>query len=99
MLFDYSINMDKKYFEHIANIKELGKYHYKILLLLMVGDYSQSDISKLLDIKKQNVNRVFKDLEKLGLIEAKEKIGSNKYYRLVDIKALNVNVVGQIKFI
>ncbi|WP_096517106.1 winged helix-turn-helix domain-containing protein [Clostridium perfringens] len=91
--------MDKKYFEHIANIKELGKYHYKILLLLMVEDYSQSDISKLLDIKKQNVNRVFKDLEKLALIEIKEKIGSNKYYRLVDIKALNVNVVGQIKFI
>ncbi|WP_415326714.1 winged helix-turn-helix domain-containing protein [Clostridium perfringens] len=91
--------MDKKYFEHIANIKELGKYHYKILLLLMVEDYSQSDISKLLDIKKQNVNRVFKDLEKLGLIEIKEKIVSNKYYRLVDIKASNVNVVGQIKFI
>ncbi|WP_415279363.1 winged helix-turn-helix domain-containing protein [Clostridium perfringens] len=91
--------MDKKYFEHIANIKELGKYHYKILLLLMVGDYSQSDISKLLDIKKQNVNRVFKDLEKLGLIEIKEKIGFNKYYRLVDIKALNVNIAGQIKFI
>ncbi|MDK0737899.1 winged helix-turn-helix domain-containing protein [Clostridium perfringens] len=91
--------MDKKYFEHIANIKELGKYHYKILLLLMVEDYSQSDISKLLDIKKQNVNRVFKDLEKLELIEIKEKIVSNKYYRLVDIKALNVNVVGQIKFI
>lgn len=100
MLFDYSINhMDKKYFEHIANIKELGKYHYKILLLLMVGDYSQSDISKLLDIKKQNVNRVFKDLEKLGLIEVKKKIGVNKYYRLVDIKGLNVNIAGQIKFI
>ncbi len=100
MLLDYSINhMDKKYFEHIANIKELGKYHYKILLLLMVGDYSQSDISKLLDIKKQNVNRVFKDLEKLGLIEVKEKIGSNKYYRLVDIKTLKINIIGQIKMI
>lgn len=99
MLFDYSINMDKKYFEHIANIKELGKYHYKILLLLMVGDYSQSDISKLLYIKKQNVNRVFKDLEKLGLIEVKAKIGSNKYYRLVDIKTLKINIIGQIKII
>lgn len=100
MLFDYSINhMDKKYFEHIVNIKELGKYHYKILLLLMVRDYSQADISKLLDIKKQNVNRVFKDLEKLGLIEVKEKIGSNKYYRLVDIKVLNTNFIGQIKMI
>lgn len=91
--------MDKKYFEHIANIKELGKYHYKILLLLMVGDYSQSDISKLLNIKKQNVNRVFKDLEKLGLIEVKEKIGPNKYYRLVDIKTLKINIIGQIKMI
>ncbi|MGU8436595.1 winged helix-turn-helix domain-containing protein [Clostridium perfringens] len=91
--------MDKKYFEHIANIKELGKYHYKILLLLMVGDYSQSDISKLLDIKKQNVNRVFKDLENLGLIEIKEKIGSNKYYKLVDIKTLKINIIGQIKMI
>ena len=71
--------MDKKYFEHIANIKELGKYHYKILLLLMVGDYSQSDISKLLDIKKQNVNRAFKDLEKLGLIEMRQHYSN--YFR------------------
>ncbi|MDM0459716.1 hypothetical protein QTH51_05030 [Clostridium perfringens] len=28
-----------------------------------------------------------------------KSVGSYKYYRLVDIKALNVNVVGQIKFI
>ncbi|MDM0756151.1 helix-turn-helix domain-containing protein [Clostridium perfringens] len=91
--------MDKKYFEHIANIKELGKYHYKVLLLLITGDYSQSDVGKLLDIKKQNVNRVFRELEKLGLIEVKEKIGSNKYYKLVDIKVLNINIAGQIKFI
>ncbi|MDM0577794.1 hypothetical protein QTH63_08430 [Clostridium perfringens] len=52
--------MDKKYFEHIANIKELGKYHYKVLLLLISEDYTQSDIKNLLGLKKQNVNRVFK---------------------------------------
>ena len=39
------------------------------------------------------------DLEKLGLIEVKEKIGSNKYYRLVDIKTLKINIIGQIKMI
>lgn len=93
------MNMDKRYFEHIANIKELGKYHYKVLLLLMSGDYSQSDIGKLLDIKKQNINRVFRELEKLGLIEEKDRVGSIKYYRLVDVRTLKINVVGQIKMI
>ena len=44
--------MDKKYFEHIANIEELGKYHYKVLLLLITSDYTQADIRKLLNLKK-----------------------------------------------
>ncbi|MGG5460819.1 winged helix-turn-helix domain-containing protein [Clostridium sp. B9] len=91
--------MDKKYFEHIANIKELGKYHYKVLLLLISEDYTQSDIKNLLGLKKQNVNRVFRELEKLGLIEIKEIKGSNKYYRLVDVKRLKLNIIGQMKII
>ena len=100
MIFDYSIkDMDKKYFEHIANIEELGKYHYKVLLLLITANYTQADVRKLLNLKKQNINRVFKELEKLGLIEVKETKGSNKYYRLVDAKRLKLNIVGQIKII
>lgn len=91
--------MDKKYFEHIANIKELGKYHYRVLLLLITDNYTQSDIRKLLNLKKQNVNRVFRDLEKLGLIEIKEIKGSNKYYRLVDVKRLKLNIIGQMKIL
>ncbi|WP_300347587.1 winged helix-turn-helix domain-containing protein [Clostridium sp.] len=91
--------MDKKYFEHIANIKELGKYHYKVLLLLKSKDYTQSEIKSLLGLKKQNVNRVFRELEKLGLIEVKEMKGSSKYYKLVDIKNLELNIIGQIKII
>lgn len=91
--------MDKKYFEHIANSEELGKYHYKVLLLLITDNYTQADIRKLLNLKKQNVNRVFRDLEKLGLIEVKETKGANKYYRLVDVKRLKLNIVGQMKII
>ena len=75
------------------------KYHYKVLLLLITANYTQADVRKLLNLKKQNINRVFRDLEKLGLIEVKETKGANKYYRLVDVKRLKLNIVGQIKII
>lgn len=90
--------MNNEYIKHIVNLKELSGNHYRILLLLSVGKFNQVEISKILDIKKQNINKLFKDLLYLELIEEVERLGNNKYFKAItDIKKLNIP--GQIKFI
>ncbi len=90
--------MNNEYIKHIVNLKELSGNHYRVLLLLSMGKFTQNEISKTLDIKKQNTNKLFKDLLHLGLIEEVDKLGNNKYFKaLTDIKKLNIP--GQMKFI
>lgn len=90
--------MNNEYIKHIVNLKELGGNHYRVLLLLSMGKFTQSETSKTLDMKKQNINKLFKDLLYLGLIEEVDKLGNSKYFKTItDIKKLNIP--GQIKFI
>lgn len=90
--------MNNEYIKHITRLKELSGNHYKVLLLLSVGKFTQNEISKTLDIKKQNINKLFKDLLHLGLIEEVDKLGNNEYFKAItDIKKLNIS--GQMKFI
>lgn len=90
--------MNKEYIKHIVNLKELSGNYYRVLLLLSMGKFTQSEVSKTLDIKKQNINKLFKDLLHLGLIEEVDKLGNSKYFKAItDIKKLNIP--GQIKFI
>lgn len=90
--------MNNEYIKHIVNLKELSGNHYRVLLLLSMGKFTQNEISKTLDIKKQNINKLFKDLLYLGLIEEVERLGNNKYFKAItDIKKLNIP--GQMKFI
>lgn len=90
--------MNNEYIKHIVNLKELGGNHYRVLLLLSMGKFTQSETSKTLDIKKQNINKLFKDLLYLGLIEEVDKLGNNKYFKTItDVKKLNIP--GQMKFI
>lgn len=92
--------MEKKYLEHIAIKEELKTYHYKVLMLLITDSFTQSEVSNLLDVKKQNINKIFKELLDMGLIENCETIGRNKYFKAItDIKKINSNIPGQIKFI
>lgn len=89
--------MNKKFLDHIACL-DLKTSEYKIIILLLTQDYKQSDIVKILNLKKQNVNRSFKSLEKLGLIELKRTEGNNKYFGLVSPNKIIVNIPGQINF-
>lgn len=90
--------MNNDYIKHIISLKELSGNHYRILLLLSVGKFTQIEITKILNLKKQNINKLFKDLLYLGLIEEVDKLGNNKYFRsITDIKKLNIP--GQMKFI
>lgn len=90
--------MNNEYIKHIVNLKELSGNHYRVLLLLSRGKFTQSETSKTLDIKKQNINKLFKDLLYLGLIEEVDKLGNNKYFKTItDVKKLNIP--GQMKFI
>lgn len=91
--------MDKKYLEHIVALEELKTQHYRILLLLITDKLTQAEISKKLNIKRQNVNKVFKDLVEHGLIEEVDVIGRNKYFKAVDPKKINLNIPGQLKFV
>ncbi|WP_224383533.1 MarR family transcriptional regulator [Clostridium perfringens] len=92
--------MENKYLEHIAVTEGLKTYHYKVLMLLITNRFTQSEVSNILEVKKQNINKIFKELLDMGLIENSETIGRNKYFKAVtDIKKINSNIPGQIKFI
>ncbi|MGG5463518.1 MarR family transcriptional regulator [Clostridium sp. B9] len=91
--------MEKKYLEHIVSLEELKANHYRVLLLLNTDKFTQAEISRKLNIKKQNVNRIFKTLIEYGLIEEVETIGRNKYFKAIDPKKINLNIPGQLKFV
>lgn len=91
--------MEKKYLEHIVSLEELKANHYRVLLLLNTDKFTQAEISRKLNIKKQNVNRIFKTLIEHGLIEEVETIGRNKYFKATDLKKINLNIPGQLKFV
>lgn len=91
--------MEKKYLEHIVSLEELKASHYRVLLLLNTDKFTQSGIARKLNIKKQNVNKIFKLLIDHGLIEEVETIGRNKYFKATDPKKINLNIPGQLKFV
>ena len=74
--------MENKYIEYIA-LQDLTTYHYKILLLLNVKSYSQTQLAELLNIKKQNAYEYVKKLEALNLVEVKKIEGRNKFYKAI----------------
>lgn len=92
-------NMEKKYLEHIVSLEELKASHYRVLLLLNIDKLTQTDIARKLNIKKQNVNKVFKTLIEHGLIEEVETVGKSKFFKAVDPKKINLNIPGQLKFV
>lgn len=75
--------MDKNFIEYIALEPSLKGSHYRILLILSVKPCNQSFIAKLLGIKKQNVNKCFKELLDFGLIEVDRIEGRNKFYKVI----------------
>lgn len=87
--------MDKKYIEYLATL-ELTTFHYKILLLLNSKPYTQAQIAEILEAKKQNINKHFKELESLHLIEVDREEGRNKFYRpIINLKLISQHMKGQ----
>ena len=89
--------MDKNYMEYLAKL-DLITYHYKLLLLLNIKPYNQSQLADQLQIQKQNVHKYIKTLEAMGLIEVDRVEGRNKFYKAVtNMKVLHEVVPGQFK--
>lgn len=92
--------MNKKLIEYVALEPSLKGSHYKILLLLSIRPCNQSFISSSLGIKKQNINKCFKELLDFGLIEVDRIEGRNKFYKVIsDVSKINdLPLKGQLHF-
>lgn len=75
--------MDYKYLEHIALEEITSIYCYKILLLLITKEYTQAQLSKILNLKTQNTSKYVKELENINLIEVSKIEGRNKFFKAV----------------
>ena len=75
------ISLTADYLNALANAN-LGTYHYKVLLLLETKAMTQAQVSEILKIKKQNINKYVSDLKKMGLLEV-DRIegGRNQFLR------------------
>lgn len=90
--------MNKEYLELIARM-DLTTYHYKLLLLLNVKAYNQSQLSSIFNISRQNINVRMKKLKHLNLIEIDRIEGKNKFYKAVtNVNKINSTIPGQIEF-
>lgn len=81
----------------IALDRRLTTYHLKILLLLDLEEYSQKELSMMLNICKQHINKYVKELENWSYIEVSEKVGNVKYLKILD--NYNLEFKGQIKLL
>ena len=70
-------------FVKLAELKGLTTYHYKVLFYLMgKKEITQSQIAKELEVSKQNINKVFKELHSMDLIYKHKVEGRNVYWRI-----------------
>ena len=74
------ISLTADYLNALANAN-LGTYHYKVLLLLETKAMTQAQVSEILKIKKQNINKYVSDLKKMGLLEVDRIEGRNQFLR------------------
>ena len=82
--------------KELAELKGLTTYHYKVILYLMSEKEStQVKIAESLGVKRQNINKVFKDLDSMNIIETSRVEGKNIYWKLNTNPKLQVK--GQLK--
>ena len=74
------ISLTADYLNALATA-DLGTYHYKVLLLLETKPMTQAQVSEILKIKKQNINKYVSDLKKMGLLEVDRIEGRNQFLR------------------
>lgn len=80
----------------LAELKGLTTYHYKIILYLMSEKEStQVKVAESLGVKRQNINKNFKDLESLDIIQISRVEGKNIFWKLNSNPKLQIK--GQLK--
>lgn len=75
--------MNNVYFEKLVSIELSSVQCYRILLLLLIKSYTQSQLSIKLNVKSQNILKYVKELEAANLIEIDRIEGRNKFYKAV----------------
>ncbi|MBK5246736.1 MAG: transcriptional regulator [Peptostreptococcaceae bacterium] len=71
----------KDRFELYATLN-LTTYHYKVILLLMTKELTQSQMANALEAKKQNIHSICHDLKSMDIIQEHSRIGNNVYLAL-----------------
>lgn len=86
----------KEIIRQLAGLKGLTTYHYKVILYLMCEkEATQTQIATALDVKKQNIYKVFKDLKSMDIIVFSRNEGKNSYWKLNPSPTLQIK--GQMK--
>lgn len=91
-----------EYLELLATSNFTTAYHYRVLMLLITGTYTQSQLAEKLNIKRQNIHRCIKELEEHGYIVVDRIEGRNKFIKantsVKSIKSIdNQAIEGQLK--
>lgn len=71
----------KERFELYATLN-LTTYHYKVILLLMSKEFTQSQIANILNVKKQNIYSVCRDLRSMDIVYEGSRVGNSVYLTL-----------------
>jgi len=74
-------NMDD-FFRKIVVTDGLTSYHFKVILLLLVGEATQSQLAGMLNMNHQNIHRTCKMLLYRRIISISRKEGHNKFLRV-----------------
>jgi len=78
-----------------ATDPDLTTYHYRVLFLLMQCERTQAQICAELSYKKQNINKICKDLLSIDYISFGKVVGKNKYLKINSNP--DIQAKGQIK--
>ena len=91
-----------EYLELLATSNFTTAYHYRVLMLLLTGSYTQSQLAEKLGLKRQNVHRCVKELEEHGYILVDRVEGRNKFIKAnTSVKSIRISdsqLEGQLKF-
>lgn len=95
------VTLTVEFLELLATSEFVTAYHYRVLILLLTGVYTQSQLADKLQMKRQNVHRCIKDLESHGYIEVDRIEGRNKFLKATTsvkkILQTTSDIQGQLK--
>ena len=89
--------MNFKIVKMAATDKRLTGMHMRVFMLLSASKLlMQSKLAELLSAKKQNINKIVKELEMWGYIKVHSMEGKNKFFTISDINKIESIMMGQM---